>query len=172
MMSGQRGLALPSSWAMRASMTSTLLGLDGQDAVVRVDDVDVELEPLAVDLDHLEQERNLRLGSRPAGLLHRFLQDLDARLPALGLLVDAARARAWAPTSRARFPPASSTRRCPSRSTGARRLAPPMPGAQLGGKVLKGAVRGRIHAHVFLRNEWDQTLEPKPSGHRLPPKMG
>jgi hypothetical protein len=66
-----------------------VVGLDGEDLVEGVDHHHVELEAVAVELDHLEQHRDLQLGRGEARLLHPLLEDLDAGLPALGLLVHA-----------------------------------------------------------------------------------
>jgi hypothetical protein len=64
-----------------------VVGLDREDLVVGVDDHHIELQTIAIDLDHLLEERDLVLGRRPGGLLDRLLQRLDEVVPALRLLV-------------------------------------------------------------------------------------
>src|SRR6185312_2561668 len=66
-----------------------VIRLELEDVVVRVDDHDVEVQLVAVDRDHLAE-----LGHAPVDVvlgqrLDRFLQELEQRVPLLGLLVEA-----------------------------------------------------------------------------------
>ena len=71
--------------------------LDGEDLVEGVDHHDVELEAIAVHLDHLEQHGDLLALRGEVGLLHALLERLHAGLPALGLLVHAGKLTPWGP---------------------------------------------------------------------------
>ena len=64
-----------------------VVGLDVEDLVVRVDDHHIELQTIAIDLDHLLEDRDLVVGRRPARLLDGLFQRLDERVPAFRLLV-------------------------------------------------------------------------------------
>ena len=65
-----------------------VVGLDGEDLVERVDDHHIQLQTIAIDLDHLlEQTGIFVLGRRPGRLLDGLLQHLDEGVPALRLLV-------------------------------------------------------------------------------------
>ena len=101
--------------------------LDVQDLVEGVHHHHVQLETVAVDLDHLDQHRDLVLGRGPAGLVDRVLHHLDEGVPALRLLVDA-----------------RSRRRCPRGGRGGDNLLPgvdPLFDRQLLGLQRRGGLR-------------------------------
>jgi len=128
-------------------------GLKGQDPVVGLDHHDIEFEPIAVQLDHLQEDRDLRLGSGPSRLFNRLFQDLDAGLPAFRPPVD----------------PGQLAPGRPGRGSGRHDLLPRIDALlhrqtfglqrrcclalQLRWKVRKHSVRGRFLAHLVLRDE-------------------
>ena len=99
-------------------------GLQREDGVVGVDHHHVELQPRLVDVDHLEQRATFSSARGVGELLGLFLEQLDERVPPLGLAIQ--RAQLAARRAQRRVAPARScaTPRCPCR---ARRLRPCAP---------------------------------------------
>jgi len=77
-----------------------VVGLDVENLVVGVHDHHVELQTIAVDLDHVVEERDLLLGAGPGRLVDGVLHHLDERVPALGLPVHARQLAARCPRLR------------------------------------------------------------------------
>ena len=65
------------------------LRIGGEHLVERLENHDVELEPLAVDLGHLEERRDLLVGAFGRQAFDELLERLDQRVPAAGGAVDA-----------------------------------------------------------------------------------
>ncbi len=113
MRSGQRFMC---SYCVASAVERAHLGgPEREDGVVGVDHHRVELQPRLVDVDHLVEGRHLLVDGRVGELLGLLLEQLDQRVPALGLGVQPLQLAARRPESSGSPAPACARPRCPCR---------------------------------------------------------